>query len=58
MLASVHHELAKTLQEGMILQFFGHSIMSSDELYFSNAIKNNIKNDITTISLIDFFIGS
>ena len=28
-LASVHYELAKTLQEGMILQFFGHSIMST-----------------------------
>ena len=27
-LASVHYELSKTLQEGMILQFFGHSIMS------------------------------
>ena len=27
-LTSVHHKLAKTPQEGMILQFFGRSIMS------------------------------
>ena len=38
MLASVHHELAKTLQEGMILQFFGRSIMSNVQLPFQLAV--------------------
>ena len=39
-LASVHYKLSKTLQEGMILQFFGRSIMSTEEKPLLNLNKN------------------